>query len=346
MIDAWRGIAALLVVLHHTSDSFKFGGEGVILFFVISGYCISASSEASARSGHGFRNFMFRRFRRIYPPYFFSVLLILAFTFSAVAIGYAKAPPWTFANYIQNFTLTQWFALVVHPELNPAQNAVNWITPYWSLQYEEQFYLLMGLLCLLPFISRGWIILCITACSIPWMLFFPHTFRGIFLELWLYFAIGCFIYYRLCRVTKPHTKHLLDALLLLTTILSAIGWLTDSRINAYFGCELMFISCTFACILIALRRYDDPISRSAFFRPFLWLGTITYSLYLIHVILLCQIKMLANIIIPPGFTTPNLIAQIAIHIAAASLFWSLCERPFLNKPQKDSSVRLSKNFAL
>jgi len=67
MLDGWRGLAAFVVLLHHVSP-IRLGAEAVILFFVISGYCITAAAEAALRKGMGFRQFMLRRVRRIYPP--------------------------------------------------------------------------------------------------------------------------------------------------------------------------------------------------------------------------------------------------------------------------------------
>src|SRR5436305_8136800 len=73
MIDAWRGLAALAVVVHHVTGKIFIGGPAVILFFVISGYCITASAESCLRKGRGFSHFMWRRVRRIYPPYLLSI---------------------------------------------------------------------------------------------------------------------------------------------------------------------------------------------------------------------------------------------------------------------------------
>ena len=89
-LDVWRGAACLMLVMYHgtfyASHSWKssdpstwtVGGLainllgrmwiGVPIFFVVSGYCIAASSDASRRRTHSLRTYFARRFRRIYPP--------------------------------------------------------------------------------------------------------------------------------------------------------------------------------------------------------------------------------------------------------------------------------------
>ena len=82
----WIGpvLACLLVVFYHCvfyaqpekphDDAFglmtvmRVGWLGVPMFFVISGYCISATADNSRRKGHGLRQYFWRRFRRIFPP--------------------------------------------------------------------------------------------------------------------------------------------------------------------------------------------------------------------------------------------------------------------------------------
>jgi peptidoglycan/LPS O-acetylase OafA/YrhL len=68
MLDAWRGLAAVGVVLSHLNAPIN-GHFAVMMFFVISGYCISASADSCLKKELGFGGFMYRRVRRIYPPY-------------------------------------------------------------------------------------------------------------------------------------------------------------------------------------------------------------------------------------------------------------------------------------
>src|ERR1700730_6223486 len=73
MIDGLRGLAALVVVLNHLKIVIL-GHYAVMVFFVISGYCIAAAVETGRRNGVTFGKFMWRRLHRIYPPYFFAIV--------------------------------------------------------------------------------------------------------------------------------------------------------------------------------------------------------------------------------------------------------------------------------
>ncbi len=90
-LDAARGLAALAVVAFHIrlSDSFReslptihaiatHGYLGVPLFFVISGFCLAASAASSRRNNESALSFLKRRFRRIYPPLWCSMIVVAA----------------------------------------------------------------------------------------------------------------------------------------------------------------------------------------------------------------------------------------------------------------------------
>jgi peptidoglycan/LPS O-acetylase OafA/YrhL len=65
----------LTVVLNHLGVvNGVVGHMGVMVFFVISGYCIAAATESGCRNGLGFKGFMSRRVTRIYPPYLLAVV--------------------------------------------------------------------------------------------------------------------------------------------------------------------------------------------------------------------------------------------------------------------------------
>src|ERR1044071_5138040 len=64
-LDGWRGLAALAVVVQHVFHV-RIGHTAVMLFFVISGYCITASATSCLKRGLGSRAFMWRRIRGIY----------------------------------------------------------------------------------------------------------------------------------------------------------------------------------------------------------------------------------------------------------------------------------------
>jgi peptidoglycan/LPS O-acetylase OafA/YrhL len=190
-LDALRGIAALGVVFFHFSlghedyeNIFRFGTTGVDLFFMISGFVIFMSLDKA----DSLRTFILNRFSRLYPAYWMGAL----FSFVLISIHFhysQKYPlehPWlTLAG---NLTMFQYYLGI--PDLEG---------PYWTMNVEMLFYILMGLifyfrkldrifyiagaLCLTLLISAfyvdqiGW--LKAVFMKIPLFYHFPLFFSGI-----------------------------------------------------------------------------------------------------------------------------------------------------------------------
>jgi peptidoglycan/LPS O-acetylase OafA/YrhL len=146
-LDAVRGIAILLVLIHNT-DSFPslhlrtisaYGWMGVDLFFVLSGFLITGILLDTKRSNSYFKNFYARRCLRIWPLYY--CLLIFMFVIvphvrpsDAHAIFERSSPWWAYPFFLQNF-------FVAVPE-----RAAGALGVTWSLAIEEQFYLIWPLM--------------------------------------------------------------------------------------------------------------------------------------------------------------------------------------------------------
>jgi peptidoglycan/LPS O-acetylase OafA/YrhL len=146
-LDAIRGIAVLLVLMHNTdiypSLHLNFisdiGWMGVDLFFVLSGFLITGILIDAKESDGYFKNFYARRCLRIWPLYY----SVLIFMFVAVplicpsqahAIFEARSGPWWgYLLFLQNF-------LVPIPTMATGALGVT-----WSLAVEEQFYLVWPL---------------------------------------------------------------------------------------------------------------------------------------------------------------------------------------------------------
>ena len=91
-LDHLRAIAILLVLMYHYRafmhpdwiDTYgRFGWTGVDLFFVLSGFLISNQlfQEIKNRGNFSLKSFFTKRFFRIIPPYFFTLLLYFCFPF-------------------------------------------------------------------------------------------------------------------------------------------------------------------------------------------------------------------------------------------------------------------------
>ena len=138
-LDGIRGIAALMVLCHHlfftsipnperwnwfvvlTSRLSQAGGNGVDLFFVLSGFLITSLLVLDRGSPHYYWNFYWKRALRIFPLYLVALILLLIFW------------PSTWRYTLLSFLFVANFAQIFH---------VTSAGPFWTLAIEEQFYLI------------------------------------------------------------------------------------------------------------------------------------------------------------------------------------------------------------
>jgi peptidoglycan/LPS O-acetylase OafA/YrhL len=346
LLDGLRGVAALVVVLHHVGvgRTIQIGHFAVMIFFVISGYCITASVESCRRSGGRFGDFMMKRVRRIYPPY------LLAIVFFALTrwLKSAANPSFEFKpsllDWLQNLTLTQWVSTLFSPVTWPAQSHKAFVAAFWSLNYEEQFYLVMGFALVVATLSRVSMILFVLALSVvglAWNWLVPGNWIcGLFIEYWLHFALGSTLFYVLCSFTsRKHRSAFLLAI-------AALGIACVSRVLLHTGdllldmramIELALLS-AMTLMLYFLRPLSRGISGLTLWRPFAALGAISYSLYLIHQFNLTLVETAARKLLPAHPPQVLLVVSLlSLHVLLATMFWALCERPFLRQKSADPS---------
>lgn len=152
-LQAMRAVAAFMVAIHHAHSLligrhlaqvspsemyfFAFGRAGVHMFFVLSGFIMVMTTNESRYS---FKDFIARRFRRIYVIYWVSMLLLLA---TAASFGHPFA-----LSYTQGLG-----ALLLLPA-----DAPRIIGAAWTLSFEVYFYICFGLAMMLG-LTRGLLIL-------------------------------------------------------------------------------------------------------------------------------------------------------------------------------------------
>lgn len=154
-LDGLRGLAVLAVILYHGTvfeppsagagavfrAVARFGWAGVDLFFVLSGFLITRILAETRGASNYFRVFYARRFLRIFPLYYVSLLLLVLLF--RVGAG-ESAWYWLYASNVK-VTLDGW----------PAAP----LSHFWSLAVEEQYYLVWPLVVsLLP--RRALVALC------------------------------------------------------------------------------------------------------------------------------------------------------------------------------------------
>ena len=342
MLDGWRGVAALVVVCHH-AFSWEIGHEAVMLFFVISGYCITAAASSAIRKRMSFDTFMWRRIRRIYPPYLLSLLWFVLTRFgSGRASAIERLSQYGAVGWLQNFTLTQWISLLKHPQPFAADNPVNTVAVYWSLGYEEQFYLVTAGLIALAVLWRSAAVglgVVLAVIAIVWNVVSPAVCYGFFLEFWAHFAAGAIVFFRLCRLRTRTMRSIADAALvaLLLAGVTRTIWTGDVMHERKLAIEWIVVA-GFSLVLIGLRPLDEAFRRIRVWQAFSLVGLISFSLYLIHQCNLHVTSAIAaklfpfpNFAVVGGVSLVRVVIILALHLGLASLFWYFCERPFVNR---------------
>jgi peptidoglycan/LPS O-acetylase OafA/YrhL len=143
-IDGLRAIAVVSVVLHHAfSGQFKGGFVGVDIFFVISGYLISSIILAGLQNQRfSFFDFYARRIKRIFP----ALLLVLT---TVIVMGWFQLLPVDYKqvgkHILAGSAFVSNFAFWNEAGYFDAASANKPLLHLWSLAIEEQFYLLWPL---------------------------------------------------------------------------------------------------------------------------------------------------------------------------------------------------------
>jgi peptidoglycan/LPS O-acetylase OafA/YrhL len=271
-LDALRGFAALGVVILHFADrfyvlyfpgkpplfSFHYAFIGVHLFFIISGFVIFMTLEKTKR----LLDFAVSRFSRLFPAYWSCILL----TFCAVRLFHLPKCEVSFKTALINLTMLQNWFHVEHVD-----------GVYWTLCIELGFYVLMALL----FVTRTikyievfglfWLLIIISHFNLYAITHFaiPQVIMKTgLIDFGSLFIAGIF-FYKIRHNGHTWQRHAVILLCLLTQFTVGSSFLPNHPK---------------AVIFIFLVFYLFILNRLSFLSlaPVLFLGEISYSLYLIH----------------------------------------------------------------
>lgn len=299
-LDGLRGLAALSVVACHywiLLSATPFGRHvapwlalpplsllstaygSVILFFVLSGYVLALS--LTGNSGLSWLGFATRRFCRIWPPYALTILASFLIGWVVLAAAPLLPPVWR-VNIWHHDILG--LSLLVE-QIGMAASGVPLDVPGWSLVYELRISLLFPLL--LVFVRRApattlaaTVFLTVAnRLGPPWLSqFIPET--GAFI---VYFAAGAWLALNRAWIVERGRaiggRGQLLAGLIALFFLSVPGGRPGVDIYSGLG----------AVIMIALAIASSPFARFLSARWCGFLGRISYSLYLTHVVVLLGI---------------------------------------------------------
>jgi peptidoglycan/LPS O-acetylase OafA/YrhL len=318
-LDTVRFLAFLGVFVFHCDEhAFAYGSLGVQLFFVLSGFLITRLlllNETGSRR-HDLAVFYARRTLRIFPLYYLVLVVLLL-------AGRLDHPWWHFL-YLHNILM------FLEPALTPGATG-----HFWSLSVEEQFYLLFPLVLLLtPGRYRVLLLLgLLVGSSLSRMTLhalFPESRYWALLPVQgQYLVWGCFAgLFDVAQRSRPvPVGPLLAAGLALHALASADQFgLLLGRPNATGLCPTLH-GVGFALVVLALWLLPDGrLMRLLTLAPFVYLGKISYGLYVFHNFCYGVDVPLVEAL-PWLGVVPGPVLVFAVVVLLASLSWHLFEAP-------------------
>ena len=339
VIDALRGVAALSVLGFHLlrsapqvkvlaatfprllDDAFDYGRSGVAIFFVISGFVIAYTTRSIDWSGRSAGRFIARRQLRLDPPYYTVMALVLASSVVKRLIPGLVYQTFTARDVLINMVYLQGILGA------PAVLDVS-----WTLCLEVQFYLFV----LLAGVVAAWVakrrqlagsqLIALAAGLVSLVLYGTGTsVDGWFIGLWWMFCTGMVVcWYFVGRITRAVTLAWFGAVLVMC-VAAAVGWVGGAD---PWGGE--WVALATGLLLFGVVE----AKRTAWVPPrfLLFFGTISYSLYLVHLPVI-------NIVMAAGYKAFGQskagallcwIAGAVVSIAAAWVLQRTVEAPAIN----------------
>jgi peptidoglycan/LPS O-acetylase OafA/YrhL len=268
-LDALRGLASLgVVVFHFTSHyerlyghngslpfTFDVGNYGAHLFFVISGFVIFMTLE---RTNH-VRDFVVSRFSRLFPGYWLALLITL------ITVQTIGLPDQHVSTRDALLNLTMMADFFDAREIDGS---------YWTLQIELFFYLQMvvwfvtGSLHRVRTMAGFWLLLAfVYGVEARFGVALSYTLRELLIVRFIpFFAAGVLLY----RVYAGRDKPWVNASLLVAAVVDVWilwSWAESTVLVVCIGLFLLFIRGKLQVLA---------------YRPFIFLGTVSYMLYLLH----------------------------------------------------------------
>jgi peptidoglycan/LPS O-acetylase OafA/YrhL len=343
-IQGLRALAATLVLIFHAK--FVSGGFiGVDIFYVISGFLITGLllKELEAKGKISLKAFYLRRSKRLLPASFLVLFVTALFAWLVlppISRGSIGRDLIATTFYISNYLFAWW--------QNDYQNLNATPSPfihYWSLAVEEQFYVFWPLFIigLAKLKSARKFLIGFSAVTI--VTFALGVWLTIVAPIWAFYSLPT----RAWELSIGALIALLPALRRQNSFLAILG------ISALIGSALSFNDSTpfpgvyallpvlgTAALLSSIGAWPQPLKWLATNRVAVWLGKISYPLYLWHwPILVLPIALFAR-----ELKLWERIVALLITVVLAELTTRFVEEPFRLKKLAPGRVILSTSIAM
>ena len=332
-LDGIRAISFLLVFVAHAGlERVVPGGFGVTIFFFLSGFIITTllRTEIESTGSLNFRHFWLRRALRILPAFY---LVLMVATLAALLLY----PPGTLqaaavaaqALHVANY----WTVFHGYDGVAPGTGV------YWSLAVEEHFYLLFPLLYVamhkwhLPRARQALLFWSLCAALLAWRCVLVLGMHVVSDRTYLAtdtrfdsILFGCALaVWNNPALDRPRTRPHLWIYLILPAAFAALLACVVYRAPAFretWRYSIQGVALTF--VFMAAIRFDHwPLFRFLNFKPVAFIGVLSYSLYLVHQVLLDAVDTL----LPHTHPLLRALIALAASVCVAWLMWQYIEKP-------------------
>ena len=336
-IQGLRAIAVIGVILFHVNSEYLPGGFiGVDVFFVVSGYLITSIIFRQTDQGNfSFRSFYLARIKRIVPAYL-ALLVVISIAMAVLLTprdfaSFEKSLHsalyfWSnhyFANQSDYFAPQAWELPLLHT---------------WSLAIEMQFYL--GLPLLLVVVSSRFLPLALGVIGIAFFVYSEIQLQSgehqsMYFSLAARvpeFLIGALLVF--VSVFKPNSKWSLNAIALVGVTLVLGSFLFVSEKDPFPGLYALP-----ACMGVAMVIFSQgsAVNRLLSVGWLVWVGTLSYSLYLWHWPILAGLRYFYQ-----SYELPLVIISIALifMLTVSYLSYRFVEQPFRSRYETGLKTKL------
>jgi peptidoglycan/LPS O-acetylase OafA/YrhL len=338
MFHTAGGAQASNPIVHAFGIFVQSGWIGVSLFFVLSGFLISGILWDTRGRPGWMKNFYMRRTLRIFPLYYGSLLLVVLTAFVAGTGVLCLSHLWVFFLYLQNMPH---FSVYTSNYGSPL-----WLSHFWSLAVEEQFYLLWPFLISrmrdlrdAKYLCLGVFILSFCFRFVIWtQLPDALSYNPVLLTHAGELALGGF----LAMCYRDRSWQYVDRFAPLASLLALTGFLAVAAFNRSFvqhnpSAFIYGLPClTFFLggVLVLSLRPRGVVRRAMSFAWLRWVGTISYGIYIFHVLLTPLYGLIVKRIWPTaGRVQSQVLYAVVTIVVSFSLAWlsfRFFETPFLN----------------